>query len=74
MKTDMIKYRKELVEILSTAKDKIDELEEEFETYLDFLHDENKEMALETWNDKHDELITLQEAIREWMDTAGNIK
>lgn len=73
-KTELIQRKRKLVQKLKTVQIEIDFLEEQFEDYIQYLGDEEKESQLENWEHKEDDLFDLKEAVNDWLKKSKSIK
>ena len=73
-KTELLSHKKELVRGCKILLSKIELVEDQLEDYIQYLSDEEKEHQLEMWEEKHEELLYLQDALEDWLENSKRIK
>ncbi len=73
-KTELKEKKKVLLKACKDLLTKIDCLDEQFNDYIQFLGDEEKENAMENWEIKQDELFELKDSIVNWIENSKTIK
>lgn len=73
-KTELLQNKKVVVSSLKKLQKEIELLEDQFNDYIQYLSDEEKEDAMEKWEDKQDELFELSDSLSSWLTNSKSIK
>ena len=73
-KTELLEYKRKLVSSLKNITNEIELLDEQLDDYIQYLGDEEKERALEKWEEKKDDLFELSDSIGTWLSNSQSIK
>ncbi|WP_407265206.1 hypothetical protein [Tenacibaculum maritimum] len=73
-KTELLEHKRKLVSSLKNITNEIELLDEQLDDYIQYLGDEEKERALEKWEEKKGDLFELSESIVTWLSNSQSIK
>ena len=73
-KTELLEKKKQLVSALKDILPKIELVDEQLEDYTQYLGDEEKELQLENWEEKQEDLFELKDSIEQWIKKSKSIK